>query len=302
MELRQLRYFLAVADSLSFSRAAERLHLAQPTLSHQIKQLEQEINSPLFARVGRRVQLTPSGEMFRHYARRALKEIKSGTDAITEVEGLLQGALTMGVFHSFNSSLLPPILVQFTDAYPGVQVIVRQLATDDMEERLENGELNLGIAYSPPATDKIDAEELLEEALVLVVGDKHPLSERERVHVADLQGHPLMLLTADFPSRRLIDENFSSVGVKPHIALQINAIEPILATVRTSRFATILTARAARTVPGLRCVKLIPAINRSVAIFWRRGGYRSAAARAMADLIRQAYAPDNTSHKRNIGA
>lgn len=110
MELRHLRYFLAVADTLSFTRAAEQAHVSQPTLSQQVRQLEEEVGSTLLERAGRRVQLTPSGEIFRDYAQRALKEISSGTTAIAELEGLKHGALTIGVFESFTTSLLPPLL------------------------------------------------------------------------------------------------------------------------------------------------------------------------------------------------
>ena len=154
MELRHLRYFLAVADHLSFTRAADQLRVTQPTLSHQVRQLEKEINSVLFERAGRRVHLTQSGEIFRDYAQKALKEINSATAAISELEGLRHGALTVGVFESFSTSLLPPLLAEFCDSYPGVHVTMRQLPTVQLEEQLDKGRLDLGIAYSPPATDK----------------------------------------------------------------------------------------------------------------------------------------------------
>jgi len=283
MELRHLRYFLAVADRLSFTRAADQLHVTQPTLSHQIKDLEKEIGSVLFDRVGRRVYLTPSGEIFREYAQKALKEINSATAAISELEGLMHGTLTVGVFESFSTSLLPPLLAKFSDLYPGVHVTVRQLPTGQLEEHLDKGNLNLGIAYSPPATDKIVAEKLFDEPLALVVGTKHPLAHKRKIHMAALDGEPLMLLTAEFPSRRLLESHFSSVGAKPRIVLEINSIHPTLATVSSTKLATILTKRMAKTVPGLHCVELVPTITRTVALFWRR-------ARAMADLIKEACA------------
>ena len=303
MELRHLRYFLAVADNLSFTRAADQLRVTQPTLSHQVMQLEKEINSVLFDRVGRRVHLTPSGEIFREYAQKALKEINSATAAISELEGLRHGALTIGVFESFSTSLLPPLLAEFCDLYPGVHVTVRQLPTGQLEEQLDKGNLNLGIAYSPPATDKIVAEKLFDEPLVLVVGRKHPLAHRKTIHIAALDGEPLTLLTTEFPSRRLLEGCLASVGAKPRIALEINSIQTTLATVKYTRLATILTKRMAQTVPGLHCVELVPTVVRTAAIFWRQGGYRTTAARVMADLIKKAYAdPAKARRKMNAGS
>ncbi|MDO8598093.1 MAG: transcriptional regulator CynR, partial [Sulfuricaulis sp.] len=298
MELRHLRYFLAVADHLSFTRAAAQLRVTQPTLSHQVMQLEKEINSVLFDRVGRRVHLTPSGEIFREYAQKALKEINSATAAISELEGLRHGALTVGVFESFSTSLLPPLLAEFCDLYPGVHVTVRQLPAGQLEEQLDKGNLNFGIAYSPPATDKIVAEKLFDEPLVLVVGTKHRLAQRKTIHIAALDGEPLTLLTAEFPSRRLLESCLASVGAKPRIVLEINSIQATLATVRHTRLATILTKRMAMTVPGLHCVELMPTVVRTAALFWRQGGYRTTAARVMADLIRKACTGPAKTHRK----
>lgn len=288
MELRHLRYFLAVAETLSFTRAANQLHVSQPTLSHQIAQLEEQIGSTLFERIGRRVHLTQSGETFREYARRALKEVHSATTAISELEGLLQGRLTIGVFESFSSSLLPPLLAQFAERYPGIHVTMRQLPTGQLEEQLEKGSLDLGLAYAPPATEGIVAEKLLDERLVLVVGAKHRFVGRRRIELAALDGEPLILLTTEFPSRRLLDGRFAAVGVKPRIVMEINSIQATLAIAACTNLATILSGRMAKMVPGFHCIELVPTITRTVALFWRRGGYRTKAARALAELIEQA--------------
>ena len=114
MELRHLRYFLAVAETRSFTRAAERLHVTQPTLSHQIKQLESIVGTVLFERSTRDVELTAAGRLFKPYCERILKEIESSALAISELEGLMRGMLRMAVFHSFSHSMLPAIMSEFT--------------------------------------------------------------------------------------------------------------------------------------------------------------------------------------------
>lgn len=289
MELRHLRYFLAVADTLSFTRAAAELHLTQPTLSQQIKQLENSLGTPLFDRVGRKVRLTAPGAVFRQHAERALREVHSATEALAELEGMVRGTLSMGVFQSFNSSLLPPILAEFSATYPGVSVTVRQLPTGEMEERLAGGELDLGIAYGPPASDRIVAEKLFEEELSLVVGEGHPYARRREIHICELRDEPLILLGPEFPSRRLLAECFAAAGCEPRIRIEINSIDAILATVKCSQLATIQTRRMAGAFSGLHCVRLKPRLTREVAIFWRSDGYRSTAARAAADMVRKAH-------------
>ncbi|MCZ6770566.1 MAG: LysR family transcriptional regulator, partial [Proteobacteria bacterium] len=113
IKLRQLQYFLAVADSLHFSRAAEQLSATQPTLSHQIAQLESHLGAVLFDRVGKRVRLTEAGLVLRDFAVRALKELEAGCVALNELEGLLRGSLSIGSIQSFSRALLPPVLGAF---------------------------------------------------------------------------------------------------------------------------------------------------------------------------------------------
>ena len=107
MELRHLHYFLSIAETSSFTRAAASLHVTQPTLSHQIRQLEREIGKPLFDRMGRGVRLTEPGKVLQDYARRAIKEIQSGLRAVAELDGLVHGKLAVGVFRTYSSSPLP---------------------------------------------------------------------------------------------------------------------------------------------------------------------------------------------------
>lgn len=178
VELRHLRYFLAIAENSSFTRAAARLRITQPTLSHQIRQLEGEIGTPLFDRAGNAVRLNEQGRVFRSYAERALKEVDSGLIAVAEMAGQMHGRLTIGVFRSFSGSLLPRILARFSEQHPEVHVEVRQLSRPDMERQLISGELNLAIGYAPPGTRRIVAEILFTEPLALIVGRQHPFFGR----------------------------------------------------------------------------------------------------------------------------
>jgi LysR family cyn operon transcriptional activator len=289
MELRHLRYFLAVANARSFTRAAQQLRVTQPTLSHQIKQLESLIGTVLFERAGKTVELTAGGRLFRPYCERVLKEIENGVLALSELKGLMRGTLRMGVFHSFSNSVLPPILADFALHYPGIHVVARLVPRIEMERDLVNGELDLAVAYLSEDTEHIVAERLFDEPLVLVVGAKHPCASTRSLPMRELARLPLMLLTPEFGARQFVDRFFADAGLRPRIALETNAIEPILSTVRQSKLATVLSAGAVTDTKELRVIALSdPTPKRTVAILWRRNGHRSAAAQRMAEMIKAA--------------
>jgi LysR family cyn operon transcriptional activator len=290
MELRHLRYFLAVANTRSFTRAAERMHVTQPTLSHQIKQLEQMVGTMLFDRSTKEVELTAAGLLFKPYCERILKEIESSALAISELEGLMRGTLRMAVFHSFSHSMLPPILSEFALRYPGVHVITRLVPRMEMERELIDAELDMAVAYVAGDNDQIVAEPLFAEELVLVVGSKCPQAGRKSMPMSELATLPLVLLTPEFGARQFVDRFFTETGQQPHVVLEMNAIDPILATTRNSGLATVLSAGAIRDDSGLHIVRLTdPAPKRLVGILWRRDGHRSAAALRMAEMVREAY-------------
>ena len=290
MELRHLRYFLAVSAARSFTRAAVRLHVTQPTLSHQIKQLEAIIGTMLFERNTKEIELTAAGRLFRPYCERILKEIESSKLAISELEGLMRGTLRMGVFHSFSHSMLPPVLSEFALRYPGVHVTARLVPRADMERDLVNAELDFAIAYISDDNDQIVAERLFDEELVLVVGSKHSHAGRKSMPMRDLATLPLVLLTPEFGARQFVDRFFAETGLQPHVVLEMNAIEPIMATIRDSRLASVLSAGAIVDASGLHVVRLTePAPKRSVGILWRRSGHRTAAALRMAEMIQATY-------------
>jgi LysR family cyn operon transcriptional activator len=290
IELRHLRYFLVLAGTLNFTRAAEKLNVTQPTLSHQIKQLETTLGAPLFERRARDVRLTGAGEMFRPYCERTLQELELGALALSELEGLIRGTLRMAVSHSFSSTMLPLALSEFALRYPGVHVIARLIPRREMEKDLLSGELDLAVAYVSDDTEHFVAETLAEEALVLVVSAAHPVARGRIMPMRRIADLPLVMLTPEFAVRQYLDKFFADAGLVPRIALEMNAIEPILATVRNSRLATVLSSGAVLNDDGVRLLALKdPVPRRNIAILWRRHGHRSAAAERMAATIRQIY-------------
>ncbi len=289
MELRHLRYFLAAAQSQSFTRASESLHITQPTLSHQIKQIEDELGIQLFDRVGRVVKLTTAGELFQTYAKRALQEVDAGMDALNELENLKHGRVTLGVLSSFGTFHLPPILADFNTSYPGIKITVLRLRTGEIEARLLDGELHFGVAYAPASTDQINVEPLFTDPVALVVGDRHPLVGCAGIALSALSEHELIMLSNEYNSRKMVDAILLANGITPRIVMEMNAIEPILATVRNSALATILSANLVDEMSGLHQIPLTPTVTHTVGIFTRRNSHLSAAACALVETIRQRF-------------
>lgn len=290
MELRHLRYFLAIAECHSFTRASARLHVTQPTLSHQIKQLEALLGSALFDRVGHNVDLTEAGKLFLPYCERTLRELDSGRLACSELEGLIRGALQMGVFLSFSNSVLPPILSEFAVRYPGVHVVARIVPRSEMQQALISGHLDMAIAYVFENAEQIVAEPLFDDELVVVVGAGHPKAAKQTLPMKELGAMPLVMLTPEFGARQFVDQFFAEFKIHPRIMVEMNMIEPILSILRNSSLATVISAGAVADKKGLRVIRLTdPVPKRSVGILWRRQGHRSAAAQRMGDMIKAAY-------------
>lgn len=286
MELRHIRYFLAVAEESHFTRAAENLHVSQPTLSQQIRELEAELGAPLFDRIGKRVRLTAAGEIFRTHARKAVGEIQQARVAIGEMEGLTRGEVVVGVVQTVNTYLIPKTVARFTTAHPSIRLQVRELAAGEIEAGIVAGQLNLGVGFVPPTSDRIVAERLFEEDLVLVASAGHRLAHRQRVRMRELDGEPLVMLSTAFCTRRLAEESLRASGARPLITVEMNAIEGILATVREGGAATVLPALAVQGATDVKAIALVePTPRRTVGLLWHRDSFRSAAARAFAAEI-----------------
>ena len=289
MEFRHLRYFLAVADALHFTKAAEGLPVSQPALSAQIKQLEQEVGVPLFDRVGRSVQLTRAGSIFREHARRALREMELAQVAIAEEEGLQRGALAGGVVQTVNAYLVPDIVGRFSTLHPQVSLKLDELSGPEIEAGVKSGLLELGIGFVPAGSDRIESQPLFEEDFVLIASPRHHFATRRHLRLASLADEPLVLLPDIFCARRLLNASFEQVGIVPKVAVEMNSIEGILATVKTSKLATVLPrlSLGLEGNDGLRGIPLKhPTPRRSLGLLWKKGGYRSGAAQALADQVR----------------
>lgn len=288
MEIRQLRYFLDIARTEHLTLSAQNLFVTQSTLSHGLRQLEQELGIKLFDRLGRGLKLSQAGAVFRIYAGRAMQEIEAGRMALEGLTGLQSGTLTVGVIPTFLNTLVPATVAAFSRAYPKVNMIVRDLRAGPIEEQLVAGELDVGIAFYPTERQEIETEPLFEERMQLVVNHSHPLAHRKSLAMKALANVPLALLTRSFATRRLIDDSLREAGITPSVRVEMESVEALIAACRCGDLASIVPERAARLATDLHAIDLTsPPLVRHAGILWRRGASRSTAALEFVALLRE---------------
>lgn len=287
MEIRQLRYFLDIARTEHLTLSAQNLFVTQSTLSHGLRQLEEELGIKLFDRLGRGLKLSQAGAVFRVYACRALQEIEAGRMALADMTGLQSGTLTVGVIPTFLNTLVPATVAAFSRAYPKVNIIVRDLRAGPIEEQLVAGELDVGIAFYPTERQEIETEPLFEERMQLVVSRSHPLARRRSLAMKALANVPLALLTRSFATRRLIDDSLREAGIAPPVRVEMESVEALIAACRCGDLASIVPERAARLATDLHAIDLTsPQLVRHAGILWRRDASRSTAALEFVALLR----------------
>lgn len=298
MELRHLRYFVALADCLSFTRAAERVHVTQSTLSHQIKQLEGEVGQPLFERIGRRVVTTEAGALFFAFASRALREVDDGVAMLRPGAGGLTGQVRVGATHTFNMSLIPECVSLFLARHPTVQLRIEELAADEIGARLRSGELDLGIAYRPTGAADLWFEPLYNEEMVLAVAETHPLAGRKRIRMVELHHQRLVLLPEYFSTRALLEDCFRAAGAEPIVAVEMTTIAPMLGLVVRTQIGAIVAVDAVPAgMSGLRMIPIeSPTPIRTPGILWRLDAAQTAPVQSFAVVVRKTALGNSLRH------
>lgn len=286
MELRHLRYFLALAERLNFAQAAAQVHVTQSTLSHQIGQLEEELGQRLFDRSDRRVVITAAGELFLAKAIKALGEIDNGIALMNTLQNDLSGELRLGTSPTLNMEIMPRCVGLYIQDHPSVHVTVAEDTGDALMADMRAGRLDLVMAYRPPSLDGIVFEPLYTEEMILV-GDRHPYARRRHVRLAELHCRELVLPPRQFTTRQQIDEAFKASGTQPAIAVEMASLTAILALVEQTTLAAIVSRSAWRGRDGLHAIALeAPTMTRVPGLIWLDDHNRAPAVAAFASIAR----------------
>ena len=228
MEIHQLTYFMAVAETGSFSRAAERCNIAQPSLSQQIQKLEQELGEPLFDRLTRRVVLTDAGRNLLPRATSILDELQDIKHSMNQVADSSRGLLTVGFIPTIAPFVLPRVIKRFSHEYPNARLSVHEDLTESLVHELIDGKLDVGITSTPIHNKLVRTQELLTEPLLVASSKKHDIITRATIRVKELDDFPFIALS----EMHCLGEQVQSFCYQQHLELKIVCHTSQLATVQ----------------------------------------------------------------------
>jgi DNA-binding transcriptional LysR family regulator len=275
MELRQLRYFVAVAEELHFGRAARRLHLSQPPLSQQIIALEREIGVQLFARTGRGVQLTTAGSRFLDHARGVLRQASQAVSSAQRASRGEIGELSIGFIGSLAFTYMPRVVQLFVRRYPGVTLLLNEQTIAEQVDALQDGRLQVGLLRPPVTAADLESETLLVEPFIVAIPSDHPLAAHRRISIRMMRGQPLIMVPGRFGLRYYsqVLGLFRRAGFEPTVVQEIRHLNAAIGMVSAGLGLTILPeSLGVVQVPG---VTYRPVTDRlegpEIAIAWRRG-------------------------------
>lgn len=293
MELAQLDAFITAAECGSFSRAAEILHVAQPSLSNRIQSLEREIGQPLFERMGRGVKLTDAGGSFLPYAQRVMRTLRDGMLVLDGTRNGSMGRLSLGTAPAVGTYVLPRILKAFHDNHPGVDVMVRTGHSEDVLQMVLDDDVQVGFGR-PIHHPEVNTIPLYRDELVLVVSAGHRFAKRGAVSLDDLANQPLIVFDRDSGYYGLILGLFRELGVVPQQLMHLDSIEATKKMVEMDLGIALLPAVSVEREIKLGTlhklgVRTSQPVEREIALMFRRNKTRSGPMSQFLDHVSRLY-------------
>ncbi len=292
MDIRHLQAISEIVNHNSFTKAAEALHVTQPTISKMIKSLEQEMNIEIFARAGKQVKLTDAGETIFKHAGPILQLFDLLVTEINDLIHLNKGSIRLGIPPMVGSSFFPFIIKRFQERYPGIALQMEEDGALKIEERLAEGALDVGVMLLPIDREEFDWFPIVEDRLNVLLHPAHRLASRKQIELAELKGEQFILFNSDFALHDRILQECRNMGFKPHVAYKSTQWDFIGEMVGAGLGVAMLPDTICRSLnpDKVRAVPLMrPVIPWHLAMAWRREGYLSVAAREWIQFTRQAF-------------
>lgn len=255
MELRQLKYFIKTAETLSFSEASKALCITQSTLSQQIKQLETELGTPLFIRSSHSVSLTEAGEEMLPYARHTVNSAELCAARISDLNNMTAGTLNIGVTYSF-SPILTETLIMFRKMYPDIKLNICYRPMAELMELLKSREVDFVLAFRPwKPEDGVESHILFQNYLAAIVAEGHPLAEKESVTLSELQRYDLALPSRGLQARNAF-ELIKPAGYDFRIKIELNEVNILLKIIRQTMLVSVLAEATIHNESGIKAIHL----------------------------------------------
>lgn len=250
-EIRQLRYFLEVADAGSFSRAAKRLGVSQPAVSQQVRDLEAGVRAVLLQRRGKRTSLTPAGLLFQEQARAILRQIDQSLQELSSGMHERHGMLRVGVIPYLDVALMPKLLGLFSEEHPGIDLSILEISSSDIEKQLEEGRMDVGLGWITRHSPNLRYEHLCDDQFTIVLAGSHPWAKRRVIELSELHGQRLLQLPDTYVMRRMTDEMCRNYRIRPRTIAEINSIETLLRSLGPLKAAALMPRISLREAKGL---------------------------------------------------
>jgi LysR family cyn operon transcriptional activator len=256
VEIRHFRYFLAVAEAGSFSRAADRLGVSQPNVSQQLRDLETALRVDLFQRRGKRIMLTSVGLIFQEHARAILRQVETSLQELTIDPGQMRGALHVGVVPILNVALMPQLLGKYAATHPGISLNIEEISSTEIETALEEGRMDVGLGFLTRHSPNLRYDRLYRDQFALIVHTSHPWAKRRAIDLSELHQARILQLPDTFVMRRMTDAICREHRVRPRVIAEINAIETLLRSLEAVNAAALMPKIALRGTSGLIAIRL----------------------------------------------
>ncbi|WP_328478980.1 LysR substrate-binding domain-containing protein [Actinoplanes sp. NBC_00393] len=285
VQLQQLRYFVAVAETRHFTHAADNLGVAQPTLSKQIHTLEASLGAPLFERIRGDVSLTVAGEALLPLARRIVADADAARDAVQDIVGLRRGEVRLGATPSLCSSLVPAVLRTYRADHPGIQLYISEGSSQDLIADLLAHSLDLALIVQPEhgVDPALETTEVLRESLVVAsVVDRPPPTVARQLDLIELRHTPMVMFRAGYDIRDVTLQACERAGFTPKFAVEGGEMDAVLAFVEAGLGVALVPSMVLANRPLLRATPLAPpGMRRTIALAQRRGAVLPHAAAAL---------------------
>jgi DNA-binding transcriptional LysR family regulator len=285
MELYQLGYFIEIARQRSFTRAAERLHMAQPALSQQMKNLESELGTALFIRGRKEIQLTAAGKAFLPRAEALLTQAEAAKAIVSDVAQLRGGKLIIAAIPSVSVCLLPEVIRSFSRLHDKVELQLIEDSSERVAENVESGLADIGFLQLPASKSAFETRTIISEPFVLLVAKSHPLVKQKEVALKQLAAESFIFYKGRARDTAL--EACRKAGFEPRIACESGELETVRALVAAGLGLAVVPQLAAGNLP--KTIQAItirePKMHRQIAAVWQKGSVLSPAAHALLKLV-----------------
>jgi len=288
MDSRALKYFLTVADSGSFTAAAEQLHIAQPAVSMAIRKLEEELELSLFHRHERRISLTDEGQVLLPHARQIVQALADAELQMRELHELQQGEVRIGIPSMLGSYYFPPILMAFSHRYPQLRLSVLEAGTRQLQQMISDGEIDMGVIVADTPPEHLESRSFLRDQMMAIMPEDHPLASHKTISFADFFAEDLVLFRKGYFHREVIDQLCREHNFSPKIGFETNLLPLTKQIVKHGFGITTLLEMVIAEDTGLIARPFTQPVWLDLSIAWRQGGYLSRANQTFVDFLLQA--------------